>query len=606
MLFLNDIFIKLLNMSITASYVIIIILAVRFLIRKFPKKYSYYLWSVVGLRLIFPFSITSAFSFLNFNMFTNVNTGIGGAEYIPSDIGFADMPVIDVGVNSVNETINNILPQAEAYNSVNPMQIVIFGISFLWVTGMFIILGYEIFLFFKTKNLIKKAVFYKDNIYECDNIPSPFVRGIIKPKIYIPFRLGEKEFSYIICHEKYHIKRYDNIIKAISSFILIVYWFNPFIWAGYFYMNMDMEMSCDEKVISEMGNCVIKDYGNTLLSFALNRRYLPLGPLSFGESFAGKRIKNILKFKNPKLWISFLGVFIVIIIDAVCLTNGNSADEEDDFAVETENNDILTNTLSLSGGTNFIIAGVDETSYFTDTIIVGRISDKNELNLISIPRDTYISFTDEQERLLKEVNSNPPKLTKISRINIYGKEKYGMKILKEQAEKILGINIDYYFKIDLKGLRNIVDSIGGVYFNVPENGLKYSDPSQNLYIDIKGGYQLLDGVSSEGLLRFRSGYRRQDLDRIDVSREFIKEFISQVFSRDNIKDNLNSIADSCIKYVKTDFPAVNIPIYIESFKNIETINGETLKGSYQYIDNGIYYIYDDSDAQKTAEKFFEK
>ncbi len=327
---LSGIFIKVFNMSITASYVIAVVMAVRFFIGRFPKKYSYALWSIVGLRLIFPFSVSSVFSFFNLSFFDGINSS-GGQEYVPLDIGFAHTPVVNLGIKPINNAVNSMLPLAEAESSVNPMQLLTFGISVIWIMGIIFILGYEMFLFLRTKRLVRQAVFYKDNIYECDNIPTPFVTGIVKPKIYIPFRLSEEELSYILCHEKYHIKRYDNIVKIIASLITVVYWFNPFIWVAYFYMNRDMEMSCDEKVISQMGNGVIKDYSMSLLSFASNRRRIPLGPLAFGESSVGKRIKNVLSFKKPKVWISVFGIMTVIIIGGVCLTDGKETAEASDM-----------------------------------------------------------------------------------------------------------------------------------------------------------------------------------------------------------------------------------------------------------------------------------
>lgn len=203
------------------------------------------------------------------------------------------------------------------------------------------------------------------------------------------------------------------------------------------------------------------------------------------------------------------------------------------------------------------------------------------------------------------MGTDVPESVKINSVNVYGGDKYGMQFLKEQTEKILDINIDYYFKINLEGLRNIVDSIGGIYFDVPEHGMKYSDPLQDLYIDIKGGYQLLDGSAAEGLLRFRKDYTRQDLQRVEVSREFIKEFVSQVFKRDTVKNNLNSLTSDCIKYVETDFSINDAPKYIECLKNIKYFNDETLPGSGQIIDGTYYYVYDASETKKIAEKFFD-
>ncbi len=598
---LNDIFIKLLNMSITASYVIIIIMAVRFFFRKLPKKYSYFLWIIAGLRLIFPFSLTSAFSFFNLNNFAKVNSGTNLQEYIPLDIGFADTPTIDTGVSVLNKTVNYFLPPAQNTNSINPLQIVLFFAVIIWLIGITLIIGYEIFLYFRTKKLVKKAVLYKDNIYECDNIPTPFVTGIVSPKIYIPFRLKEPELSLILHHENYHIKRRDNIIKAISSLIVTIYWFNPIIWAAYFYMNRDMEMSCDEEVISKMGNEAIKNYGSSLLSFAINKRCLPLGPLAFGESYVSKRVKNILKFKKPKMWISVFCVFIVIIIGIVCLTNGNKTigdinnfDILNDIPIETASND----------KTNFMIAGIDNANSLADTIIVGSYNgNTGELNLLSIPRDTAVTFTDSQKQLINNTGNTPPESTKMGSIPAYAGDKYGIKILEEQSEEILKINIDYYFEIDLNGFKNIVDSVGGIYFDIPKEGMNYSDPLQNLYINLIGGRQLLSGSSAESLVRFRKGYPRQDLQRTEVSREFIKEFITQTLE----KKDLKSLAADCLKLVKnTNFKASDIIRYIKQIEKFDTANfsSHTLPGDYQSIDRTLCYIYDKEETAKLVKEIF--
>lgn len=601
MLFLGDILIKLLNMSITATYVIIIIMAVRFLLKKFPKKYSYYLWGIVGFRLIFPFSITSVFSFFNLDTFRNINSGNYGMEYIPLDIGFIDTPMVDIGVGSVNKTVNSLFPAAEIQNSINPMQIYIFIAVIFWILGIITILTYELFLFFRMKRVVKKAILYKDNIYECDNIKTPFIMGFIRPKIYIPFRLSEKEFSYILCHEKYHIKRHDNIIKIIAFFILIIYWFNPFIWLAYFYMNKDMEMSCDEKVILEMGVDSIKGYSYSLLSFAINRRKLPFGHIAFGESYVGKRVKNILRFKKPKLWISIVGILIVFTISVVCITN------KSEVIKEIKANDIFKDVKVTSERINFMLVGFDGNKAHADTIIAGSyLVKENQLNIVSIPRDTYITFTDNQKELMNRLGENVPKSTKISLIKAYAKDDYNIEFLKEQVEDILDIKIDYYFKVDIDKLKNIVDSIGGIYFTVQEEGMYYSDSIQNLNINIDGGYQLLNGSDAIDLIRFRKGYSRGDLQRIEVSREFIKEFIKQIIDKGKTNNNLDILFIDCIKNVETNFNIIDITKYIKSIENFnfENFNSETLPGNYQIIEGINYYIYDNSETKKIVKKFF--
>lgn len=313
--------IGLLNMNITAAYTIAAIFLLRVCISRLPKKYSYALWSVAGIRLVLPFSLGSRFSLFNLPVFDEINTG-RTARFVPRDIGLAAQPKVNTGISSVNSAVNSLLPPAPPYNSVNPMQIWLAIMLLVWLTGLAVIVGYEIYLHIKTKRLVKYAVKLESNVYECDNIPTPFVMGLIKPKIFIPFRLDKNERSYIICHEKYHIKRHDNIIKPIAFILLAVHWFNPFVWLAYILMNSDMEKSCDEAVLTHTQTDIKKDYSTSLLSFAVNKRHLPLGPLAFGETAVSSRIKNILKFKRPSRIVSLIGIAAVAVSMAVCVTNG--------------------------------------------------------------------------------------------------------------------------------------------------------------------------------------------------------------------------------------------------------------------------------------------
>ncbi len=349
----------------------------------------------------------------------------------------------------------------------------------------------------------------------------------------------------------------------------------------------------------------MKSYGSCLLAFALNRRCISLGPLAFGESSVSKRVKNILRFKKPRLWVSIAGTIIVVIIGIMCLTNGSGIGESQTF--QELNNSIFSETPIPDDRTNFMIVGIDDEALFADTIIVGSyVNSKNELNLISIPRYTCISFTDEQKEIIKGMGKNIPKLIKINAINAYGESKYGIKFLKEQIEVLFGVDINYYFKINMKGFKNIVNSIGGIYFEVPKQGMYYSDPIQNLYININGGYQLLDGSKAEGLIRFRKDYPNQDLQRTEVSREFIKEFINQLLQKDSVKNNLNDFIVNCIKYIETDFTVSDVTKYISQIDDfgIKNFNSEILPGNYKVIDERLYYIYDISETKKITDKFF--
>ena len=194
--------------------------------------------------------------------------------------------------------------------------------SWGWLAGLATILLYSLFCWLRLRRTVHMAVRLQDNVYECGNISSPFVLGLFRPRIYLPFRLSEREREYIIRHEEFHIRRKDVYVKALAFFLAAVYWFHPFVWLAFFCMGRDMEMSCDEHVLVEMGSGIKKEYSLSLLSFASNRRLHPAGPLSFGEKDAKSRVKNILGFRKPGVWAAVGGTLMILVIAAVCLTNG--------------------------------------------------------------------------------------------------------------------------------------------------------------------------------------------------------------------------------------------------------------------------------------------
>lgn len=326
---LEQVFMQLLNMGITAGYVIIAVLFIRLCIRRLPKIYSYVLWSVVAFRLLCPFSFSSAYSFFNLNYFDEMERTETGIQYIAVETELeeaGDGPVMR------NE---NILPSAGAALDVvgmeqSPETITqktdfkeqlpqIFSI--VWISGIGILLIYTFLEIGKIKRQTADAVLAEGNIYESDRICQPFVFGMIHPRIYIPFHLQGEEREYILGHEQYHIQRKDYLVKGIAYGIAVVYWFHPLVWAAYYFMCQDMEMSCDEKVISSHGSGIKQTYGRLLLSFATGKRRLA-GPLNFGESNAGKRIKNVLKFKKTGIAAAVLGAALLVVLCLVFATNG--------------------------------------------------------------------------------------------------------------------------------------------------------------------------------------------------------------------------------------------------------------------------------------------
>ncbi len=256
--------------------------------------------------------------------------------------------------------------------------------------------------------------------------------------------------------------------------------------------------------------------------------------------------------------------------------------------------------------TNVLVVGFDKQAGLTDVIMVASyISTTGEINVISIPRDTYMSFSGDRLKELRSINSNAPSIMKINAVYNYTK-KSGMEFLQKTIEDLLDININYYVKIDLEGFVNIVDAVGGIYFTVPEGGLKYSDPTQGLYINLEEGYQLLNGEQAEGLVRYRSGYARADLQRIEVQQEFIKEFAKQVLNKETLMSNLGEIALNLIKYVDTDFSLEDLPKYILSVSNIDVnnINTKTAPGYAQMIGEVSYYMINSVELKEVVDDFF--
>lgn len=321
---MEALFLKILNMSITASYVILAVIFIRLLLKRAPKRYSYLLWSVVLFRLICPVSFSSLFSIFQTKPFdmTAAQRGGGAAlSYVPVDIGYMEIPRVTVGIPTMNSIISESLPAATPYASVNPMQIWIMLGTILWCAGIASLLFYSIVTYTRLKLRMGTAVRLEGNVFESDKIRSPFILGFVRSRIYIPFGLGEQERAYILRHERFHLKRKDHLIKPLSFFVLTIHWFNPLVWLAFVLMTKDMEMSCDEKVLSETGADIVHEYSTSLLSFAANRRFPAASSLAFGETGIRERVKNILRFREPQKWVIVLAVILCVAVVVACAAN---------------------------------------------------------------------------------------------------------------------------------------------------------------------------------------------------------------------------------------------------------------------------------------------
>ena len=318
---MDNLFIDFLNTSITASYIIIAVILVRAIFKKIPRKFVCILWAIAGLRLVMPFSIESAFSLIpsaqTFEPITGNNPGL----QINSGVSVIDMPVNEYLGDRYAEGITVPANLKDTMASVAAV---------IWLIGIAAILLYGIISYLKLKKTVSTAVLLKDNIMQSESVVSPFILGIFKPKIYIPFGMDEETQSYVVSHEAAHIKRRDHWIKPIGFLILAVYWFNPLVWVAYTMLCRDIEIACDEKVISLMNGEERKEYASALLDCAVNRRRIAACPLAFGEVGIKERIKGVMNYKKPAFWVIAVAV-IACIVAAVCFLTNPKNEANDDY-----------------------------------------------------------------------------------------------------------------------------------------------------------------------------------------------------------------------------------------------------------------------------------
>jgi len=371
---LENIFTTVLNMSITASIVAIIIILARAIFQKsLPKLFSYAIWGVVLLRLLVPFSFSSMLSIFNFlptphTMIDN-EQNIGAIRYIPNEIGMMESPKVDVGSQIINNSINNSLPAALPQASVNPMQIIMFLAGLVWLAGVAAMLLYCIYSYVKAANRLKIATLLKDNtllnecsqslklkrkveLFSSDIVNTPVVYGIIKPRIIIPKILSEMDTGdakkYIIIHELVHIKRFDYLLKLLSVFALCIHWFNPVVWLSFKLFQKDMEIACDEKVMSVCEEDIRCQYATSLINMAAKQNgIINGGLLAFGESNIKSRVKGIMNYKKP---VFFVGIVVAaaLVVTAVVLLTNPAKTTIGVFAEKDNTNAATTNTVAAN------------------------------------------------------------------------------------------------------------------------------------------------------------------------------------------------------------------------------------------------------------------
>ena len=309
----------LLNMTLTGSFIILFVLLARLALKKAPKIYSYALWAVVLFRLLCPVSFSAPISLLG--ALEAPVTEQHTVEYVSPTVVHDPYPALDIPVVTVDNAINKTLPQGQEQLVADPLEAPVSLASLLWLWGMGALLTYStISLLFLRRKLVG-AAHLRENIYLADHIDTPFVMGILRPKIYLPSSLSEDEQGYILLHERHHIRRLDHIWKLLGFAALCIHWFNPLVWLSFVLSGKDMEMSCDEAVLKKMGAEIRSDYSASLLSLATGRRIIAGAPLAFGEGDTKSRIKNALKWKEAPAWLRLTSAAACGLIVAFCAAN---------------------------------------------------------------------------------------------------------------------------------------------------------------------------------------------------------------------------------------------------------------------------------------------
>ncbi len=341
-------FAKLLNMSLTAGVIIVAVLVLRVCLKKAPKIFSYALWAVVLFRLLCPFSFRADLSLLGILQMPAAQEG--QITYMESPVTEAQDAQVGIGVvpGTDENTQSVYVPEGEIQSAQPPSETGLkdkwlYAGAVVWSLGVVTILVYSVVNFVRFAGRLKGAVHQEDNIYSTPMIETPFVCGIIRPRIYLPKTLEEHEKSYIVLHEKIHVKRGDNVTRLLAFLALALHWFNPLVWMAFVLSAKDMEMSCDEAVIRKIGSSSKKEYSASLLNLATGQRIVSGIPLAFGEGDTGNRIKNVLRYKKPALLIT--GVTIVVCIVAAVFLLGNPGKGDN-----TGKNDTVTDD-SDGGGT---------------------------------------------------------------------------------------------------------------------------------------------------------------------------------------------------------------------------------------------------------------
>lgn len=385
---MEEVFLKLVNMSIAASWLILAVIVLRLLLKKAPKSITLALWAIVALRLICPFSFESILSL------------IPSAQTIPPEFVYSPSPTIHSGIPTLNSAVNPIISESLAPSelaSANPAQILSFFAAIIWLVGIAAMLIYAAISYIRLHRKVRESIPDGNRLFICDRISTPFILGIFRPRIYLPSCLNEQDKTYVLAHEQAHIRRRDYISKPLGFLLLSVYWFNPIIWIAYILFCKDIELCCDERVIKMLGNDSKKPYANALINCSTKRHFVSACPLAFGEVSVKSRIKSVLNYKKPAFWL-IIAAIAVCAVTAVCfLTNPPEAVKHATVYEYKSSADPTAPSITLKDDGTFTFIYSALSSYFTtgkyemssDTLTL-KADDGKGIYIFSKKDDKYI------------------------------------------------------------------------------------------------------------------------------------------------------------------------------------------------------------------------
>lgn len=423
---MSDLFLKIVNMSISASWLVMAVLILRLVLKKAPKWVNVLLWGIVAVRLICPFSFESALSL------------IPSAETFPEKIISGPSFDVQTGITPIDNRINDYLGDryfegvtVPTNNGNNVMTI----LTIVWIIGILLLATYTIISYQRLNRKVDTAVHYKGNIFQSENVSSPFVLGIIKTKIYLPFNMNGQDLEHVVAHEQAHIRRKDHWWKPLGFLLLTIHWFNPLMWLAYVLLCRDIELACDEKVIKELGNEQRADYTQALVACSVNRRMIAACPLAFGEVGVKERVKSVMNYKKPAFWVIIIAVNVCVGVAICFLTNPKQdrytlrivvpAGSQEEFVYTDEEVSTVRNSIKIWSGdglgdTEVLLFPVNKTAetgytatYLTHGMPVEFDAEKDTWFKIGVNMQNptnediivYVEVENVEVRIVDEINS---------------------------------------------------------------------------------------------------------------------------------------------------------------------------------------------------------